>query len=131
MDLVRAWGTAVAVYLVASLVTTIAAVGSDAAADGLTATGDRVVWNAVPMALTFAAMTVLAGLAHPGPRRSSSSRHALAVFAVPAVLGVLGVVFGLATGPAVSAWSGGAGALVGTAAGWGVLVALGRLRPAT
>ncbi|GAA4066138.1 hypothetical protein [Actinomadura miaoliensis] len=129
MDLLRAWVTAMVVFVLASMVTTVAAVGSDAAVDGLNdTTADRIAWNAVPMLLTFAAMTALGGAAHPRPQRFDTRRHAVATLAVPAALIPLALVYGLFNGPALSAWSGFVGALAGTASGWGLLRVARRLR---
>lgn len=127
MDFVRAWVTAMAVFVLASLVTTIAAIRSDVAEDLDDTTVERIVWNAVPMLLTFAAMTVLSGAVRPRSRRFDPRRHAVATLAVPTALMPLALVYGLLTGPAVSAWSGFAGAFAGTAGGWGLLHAARRL----
>jgi uncharacterized BrkB/YihY/UPF0761 family membrane protein len=115
MDLAKSWVTAIAVYLAGSMATVFAAVTSESPPDEFAG----IVWSAVPSLATYLAMAALSAIVHSAPERSRTSRHALAVLAVPAVLILGSLVFGLIqrSSPAGIA-AGAVGALVGTAAGW-------------
>ncbi|MFC9972682.1 hypothetical protein ACFVH6_17515 [Spirillospora sp. NPDC127200] len=126
MDLIRSWATAVVVYLIAGVVTAATAVNTGAIAQEVSGNG-ALLWNAVPAAATFLLMTVLGRLLHPAPDRHRPVRHAVAALAVPVLLMVGGLVSGIVQGDAAEAAVSLAGALPGTAAGWG-LGALARLR---
>ena len=66
MDLVRAWATAVAVFVVGSLVTVTLAIQA-ASPDALTGSPSTLVWNAGPSLVIYLCMTALSAVAHPVP----------------------------------------------------------------
>jgi uncharacterized BrkB/YihY/UPF0761 family membrane protein len=127
MDLAKSWLVALAVYLAGSMVTAFAAVTSESPPEEFAG----IAWSAVPSLATYLAMAALSALVHSAPERSRTSRHALAVLAVPAVLILGSLVFGLVqrSSPAGIA-AGAVGALAGTAAGsWAAGLVRGRRPP--
>ncbi|GAA1561522.1 hypothetical protein GCM10009678_50480 [Actinomadura kijaniata] len=125
MDIARSWLVAVVVYLVGATVTATLGIGARVTEEDLTG-GGAITWNALPTALTFLLMTLLARAVHPDPARRRPLRHAIASLGAPVVLTLLGVVLGAVQQDwnemAVST----AAALVGTGVGWALGLLLRR-----
>src|SRR5262245_57457795 len=98
MDLAKSWVTAIVVYLVGNVFMVKVASAGNKVAQGDLSTGSKVLWNVVPALLIFMFMALLSAILHSSPHRDDPTRHALAVFLVPAVMIVVNVLIGLAQG---------------------------------
>jgi hypothetical protein len=124
VDLLRSWGVAVAVYVVGSVLSALAAVLARDP-DLLKGAGRSATWAAGSALLIYLLMAAFAALVHPAQRRHDPVRHAIATLGIPAVAIVAGVGFGAAQGvtPAGNAASAVA-AVAGALTGWGLVVRL-------
>jgi uncharacterized membrane protein len=121
MDLMRSWVAAAAAFLVGSVLM-VALTVNVSSADGVAGTRGATVVSGVPSLAVYMLMTAVGASVHPAPRRDDPSRHAVAVFVVPAVTMVGSVVLAIGGGFSVAGTVASlvAGA-IGAVAGWRIV----------
>lgn len=117
MDLAKAWGVAIVVYVLSNLVYIFAAV-SAADPDQLTTGVSHYLWIVIPGIVIYLLTTLLAAILHGTGH--STGRHILAVLTVP-VIGLLISIVGSAATPGTTIGDMAISivvALIGMVAGW-------------
>lgn len=117
MDLVKAWVVAVVTYLLGSLLFGFVA-ASAGNPEQLNSGLSHYLWSLVPAFVLYFLTASLAAIFHG--RGSGTTRHVLAVLAVPVAALLISIVGGLASGQVAAADTALSAlvAIVGTIAGW-------------